>query len=101
MATKGKFGLRHPSLVLLRRGYMAFAAFGERVELCSLLANFVILFVPWPQRWLYKHQIDAERCVMAYRVRCGHWQMLFDAFVTGFPKSDFEYICVDGCDHLA
>ena len=78
------------ALVLLRRGYMAFAAFGERVELCSLLTNLVIVFVPRPQRWLYKHQIDAEGCVMACRVRFDHWQMCFDTFVTGFRKSDFS-----------
>ena len=78
------------ALVLLRRGYMAFAAFGEHVELCSLLANFVILFVPRPQRWLYKYQIDAEGYVMACRARCGHWQTYFDAFLTVFSKSDFS-----------
>ncbi|KAF2464371.1 uncharacterized protein BDR25DRAFT_96881 [Lindgomyces ingoldianus] len=68
----------------------AVAAFDERVILCSLLANFVGLSVPRPQRWLYRYQINAEGRAMAYRVRCGHWQMCFDAFVMGFPKTEFS-----------
>ena len=30
---------------------------------------------------------------MACRGRCGHFQMCFDAFVMGFPKTDFS-VCV-------
>ena len=37
------------TLVLLRCGYMAFAAFDGRVILCSLLINLVILSMLWPQ----------------------------------------------------
>ena len=73
---------------------MAVAAFDERVMLCSLLANIVGLSVPRPQRWLYRYQIDAEGCVMDGRGRCGHWQVCFDAFVMGFPKTEFSLFVV-------
>ncbi|XTI93795.1 hypothetical protein V2W45_899844 [Cenococcum geophilum] len=73
---------------------MAVAAFDGRVLLCSLLANFVDLFAPRPQRWLYRYQINAEGCVMVCRDRCGHWQMCFDAFVMGFPKTSFSLFVV-------
>jgi hypothetical protein len=62
--------------------------------LSSLLADSVCPSLPGPQRRLYRYQIDAEGRVMACRDRCGHWQMCFDAFVMGFPKTKFSLFIV-------
>ncbi|KAH8621951.1 hypothetical protein IG631_23346 [Alternaria alternata] len=53
---------------------MAAAAFGGRVVLSSLLAEFVDPSLPGPQRRLYRYQTYAEGRVMACRERCSLWQ---------------------------
>jgi hypothetical protein len=72
---------------------MVVAAFGGRVMLCSLLANFstvsaaaATVALQVPDR--------AEGRTMACRDHCGHWQVCCDAFVMGFPKTDFSLFVV-------
>jgi hypothetical protein len=55
---------------------MAAAAFGGRVMLSSLLADFVRLCLPGPQQRLYRCRTDAGGRVVACRDYCGRWQML-------------------------
>jgi hypothetical protein len=72
---------------------MVVAAFGGRVMLCSLLANFstvsaaaatVALQIP-------NH---AEGRMMACRDHCGHWQVCCDAFVMDNPGIEFSLFVV-------
>jgi hypothetical protein len=72
-----KRGVWAPSsrLALVCRGRMAAAAFGRRVMLSSLLADFVSLCLPGPQQRLYRCQADVGGRVMARRDYYGRWQM--------------------------
>ena len=69
------------------------AAFGGRVILSSLLAEFVDPSLQGPQRRLYRYQTYAEGRVMACRDRCGPWQMCLYVFVLVIPKIEFS-LCV-------
>jgi hypothetical protein len=72
---------------------MAAAAFGGRVILSSLLAEFVDPSLPGPQRRLYRYQTYAEGRVMACRERCSLWQVYLHVFVMVIPKIEFS-LCV-------
>ena len=72
---------------------MAAAAFGRRVILSSLLAEFVDPYLPGPQRRLYRYQTYAEGRVMACRERCSLWQVYLHVFVMVIPKIEF-LLCV-------
>ena len=72
---------------------MAAAAFGGRVILSSLLAEFVDPSLPGPQRRLCSDQTYAEGRVMACRDRCSLWQVCLHAFVMVIPKIEFS-LCV-------
>jgi hypothetical protein len=72
---------------------MAAAAFGRRVILSSLLAEFVDPYLPGPQRRLYRYQTYAEGRVMACREHCSLWQVYLHVFVMVIPKIEFS-LCV-------
>jgi hypothetical protein len=72
---------------------MAAAAFGGRVILSSLLAEFVDPSLPGPQRRLYRYQTYAEGRVMACRERCSLWQVYLHVFVMVIRKIEFS-LCV-------
>jgi hypothetical protein len=72
---------------------MAAAAFGGRVNLSSLLAEFVDPSLPGPQRRLYRYQTYAEGRVMACREHCSLWQVYLHVCVMVIPKIEFS-LCV-------
>jgi hypothetical protein len=74
---------------------MTAAAFGGRGMLSSLLADFVCLYLPGPQRRLYRYQTDAGGCATACgdRYRYGHWQVFSMLFVMVIPRIEFS-LCV-------
>jgi hypothetical protein len=73
------------------------AAFGGRVILSSLLAEFVDPYLPKPQQRLYKYQTYAEGRVMACRERCSLWQVYLHVFVMVIPKIEFSLWVVFFC----
>ena len=72
---------------------MAAAAFGGRVILSSLLAEFVDPSLPGPQRWLYRYRTYAEGHVTACRDCCSLWQVYLHVFAMVIPKIEFS-LCV-------
>ena len=69
---------------------MAAAAFGGRVILSDLLAEFVHPCPPGPQRQLYRCQTDAEGRAVVCRDRCGHRRANSQSFVIVIPKIEFS-----------